>query len=60
MPSSGLWRCVHIVRTDVLEERVASIFVVEKYASEKSVRRLLIDCNLLAFFCPEDGGDTFL
>jgi hypothetical protein len=30
MPSSGMWRRVGLVRTDVSEERVASIFKVEK------------------------------
>jgi hypothetical protein len=39
-----MWRRVHFVRTDVSEVSVASIFTVEKYASEKSVRRLLTDC----------------
>jgi hypothetical protein len=30
MPSSGLWRHVGVVRTDILEECVISIFRVEK------------------------------
>jgi hypothetical protein len=30
MPSLGMWRRVDLVRTDVSEERVASIFRVEK------------------------------
>jgi hypothetical protein len=30
MPSSGLWRRVALVRTDVSEERVASIFRVDR------------------------------
>jgi hypothetical protein len=29
MLSSGMWRCVELRLTDVLEERVASIFRVE-------------------------------
>jgi hypothetical protein len=33
MPSSGMWRLVDIVWTDVSEERIASIFRVEKSAS---------------------------
>jgi hypothetical protein len=33
-----MWRRVDLVRTDVSEERVASIFRVEKHVSEKSVR----------------------
>jgi hypothetical protein len=36
MPSSGMWRRVNLVNwTDVSEERVASIFRVEKSASEE-------------------------
>jgi hypothetical protein len=35
MPSSGMWRRVDIVRTDVSEERIASIFSVEKSAREE-------------------------
>jgi hypothetical protein len=31
MPSSWMWRRVNLVRTDVSEERVTSIFRVEKY-----------------------------
>jgi hypothetical protein len=50
MPSSGMWRCVHLVWTDVSEERIGSIFRVEKFS------------HLLArgFLYPEDRGDTFL
>jgi hypothetical protein len=35
MPSSGMWRCVYLVWTDVSEERIASIFRVKKSASEE-------------------------
>jgi hypothetical protein len=35
MSSSGMWRCVHLVWTDVSKERIASIFRVEKSASEE-------------------------
>jgi hypothetical protein len=35
MPSSEMWRCVGLVRTDVFEERVASIFRVEKSTGEE-------------------------
>jgi hypothetical protein len=35
MPSSGTWCHVDLVRTDVLEERIASIFRVEKYSSKE-------------------------
>jgi hypothetical protein len=34
MPSSGIWRHVDFVWTDVSEEYIASIFRVEKSASE--------------------------
>jgi hypothetical protein len=35
MPSSGMWRRVDLVWTDVSEERIASIFRVEKLTSEE-------------------------
>jgi hypothetical protein len=36
MPSSGVWRRVDVVDlTDVSEDRIASIFGVEKSASEE-------------------------
>jgi hypothetical protein len=35
MPSSGMWRRVDLVWTDVSEECIASIFKVEKSASEE-------------------------
>jgi hypothetical protein len=35
LPSSGMWRRVDVVWTDVSEERIASIFRVEKSASEE-------------------------
>jgi ABC-type lipopolysaccharide export system ATPase subunit len=41
MSSPGMWRCVDLEKTDVSEERIASLFRVGKYANEKSVRRLL-------------------
>jgi hypothetical protein len=43
MSSSGMWCREDVARTDISGERVASIFRVEKYTSEKSVRRLLTD-----------------
>jgi hypothetical protein len=44
MPSSGMWRRVDLLQTDVSEERVASIFRVEEITPvRKSVRRLLTD-----------------
>jgi hypothetical protein len=36
MPSSGMWRCVDLVLSDVSEEHIASIFRVEKSASEEA------------------------
>jgi hypothetical protein len=39
MPSSGVWRRVDVVDwTDVSEDRIASIFRVEKSASEVAAR----------------------
>jgi hypothetical protein len=35
MPSSGMWRRLDLVWTDVPEKRIASIFMVEKSASEE-------------------------
>jgi ABC-type nitrate/sulfonate/bicarbonate transport system ATPase subunit len=35
MLSSGMWRRVNLVRTDISEERIASIFRVEKFAREE-------------------------
>jgi hypothetical protein len=35
MPSSGMWRREDLVLTDVSEERIASIFRAEKFASEE-------------------------
>jgi hypothetical protein len=66
MPSSGMWRRVDLVWTDVSEERI-SIFMGEKSASEEPAwaggcrqshrsHRFLVR----GFFYPEDGRDTFL
>jgi hypothetical protein len=38
MSSSGMWRCVGLVLSDVSEEDIASIFRVEKSASKEPVR----------------------
>jgi hypothetical protein len=37
MSSSGMWRCVDPQLTDVSEERIPSIFKVEKSASGEPV-----------------------
>jgi hypothetical protein len=65
IPSSGIWRRVDPVKwTDVTEERIASIFRVEKSASEESAWAeccyLIMLVPRSRFFYPEDGGDTFL
>jgi hypothetical protein len=38
MPSSGMWRRVDIVLTDVSEERIASIFRLEENPQAKNQR----------------------
>jgi hypothetical protein len=50
MSSSGMWRRVYIVWTDISEERISSIFRVQKSASEEPA---------WAGDYPEDAGDTF-
>jgi hypothetical protein len=54
-----MWHHVDLVWTDVSEERIASIFRVEKSASEAAAT-----CShwylARVFFYPEGGGDTFL
>jgi hypothetical protein len=59
-----MWRRVDLVWTDVSEERIASIFRVEKSAIEEPAWASAATCSrwFLArgFFYPEDGGDTFL
>jgi hypothetical protein len=56
MSSSGMWRCVDLVSTEVSEVRIASIFNVEKSAkmeaiifSETSVDTRSTQCHI-----PED------
>jgi hypothetical protein len=62
-PSCGMWRRVDLVWTDISEERIASIFRVEKSASEEPAwaactwRRWLL---VRGFLYPEDGSNTFL
>jgi hypothetical protein len=49
MPSSATWRRVDLLRTDISEERVASIFRVEKNTQNK---RLTLFS--LAYFYPSE------
>jgi hypothetical protein len=65
MPFSGLWRRVGHVRTDVSEERIASIFRVETIRERREA--LAVSYQTIAnvflhsrIFLPEDAGDTFL
>jgi hypothetical protein len=44
MPSSGIWRRVDILLTDVSEKGIASIFRVEE---RKQCEQVLIDRNIL-------------
>jgi hypothetical protein len=44
----GMWRCVDLALADVSEERIASIFKIEKSANGEPAS------------AGEDGGDTFL
>jgi hypothetical protein len=63
MPSSGVWRRVDVVDwTDVSEDCIASIFWVEKSASDEPACSPAWARWFFArgFFYPEDGGDTIL
>jgi hypothetical protein len=70
MPSSGMWRRVDLVLTDVSEERITSISRIEKSASEEPAweggcrQQDATTCSrwffIRAFFYPENGGDMFL
>jgi hypothetical protein len=63
LSSSGRWHRVALIRTDVSEDRISSIFRVHKSVSYESVpiQELTTSlCNLLALVHPEDGGDTIL
>jgi hypothetical protein len=56
MPSSRMWRIVDLVWTDVSEERIASVFRVEKSVSEEEAwaggcRRLFLE---LFYACYHD------
>jgi hypothetical protein len=55
MPSSGMWRRVDILLTDVSEERIASIFSSCRLQVPAHAGSSLVD-----FLYPEDGGDTFI
>jgi hypothetical protein len=52
-----MWCCVDLVRTNVSEESITSIFRVEKSMSLQPPARAR---SSLRFFYPEYGGDTFL
>jgi hypothetical protein len=45
MPAYGMRRSVDLVRNNVSEEGVDSIFRAGKYASEESVRRITDRCE---------------
>jgi hypothetical protein len=62
-----MWRRVDIVLTDVSEERIASIFMVEEKRRKICEQRTSVSTSSAlprgfssSFFYPEDGGDTFL
>jgi hypothetical protein len=44
--SSGMWCSVGLVRTDVLENRVASIFTVKRIRARNNVNSLLVTANV--------------
>jgi hypothetical protein len=56
---------VALIRTDVSEDRIASIFKVHEcstvFYESLPIQELATSlCNLLALVHPEDGGDTIL
>jgi hypothetical protein len=61
MPPSGMLRCVTLVRTDVSEERIASIIKVTRIGELRTTLLTLLKLFLAhRFFHLHDGGDTFL
>jgi hypothetical protein len=69
MPPSGIWLCVDLVRTDVFEERIASIVSVERICelgmlavtgNQRNSFSLLTLFYIAESFHPDDGGNTFL
>jgi hypothetical protein len=47
MQSSGMWRCIYLVWTDILEECITSIFRVEKSEPPAHAGSLLADFSTL-------------
>jgi hypothetical protein len=63
LSSSGRWRRVALIRNDVSEDRIASIFRVYEYSFHRSRclnKSLPLALCLLVLVHPEDGGDTIL
>jgi hypothetical protein len=61
--SSGMWRRLDIVLTDISEERIASIYRVEEKINKSAIctcSRWFFACGFTFFYYPEDGGDTLL
>jgi hypothetical protein len=42
MPSSAFWRRVHLVKTEVLEERITSIISVERIGKLRTTLAVLL------------------
>jgi hypothetical protein len=55
-----MWCRVGLIRTDVSEEPIASIFRVQKLRERRKVLVFQVVSSLEDFQYPEDGGDTLL